>query len=83
MKAITFYKPNAKLLSALASEIKKQRTAKGLTIEQFSELCDLHGKYLQTIERNGRNISVSVFVQIANALGIPAPKLLEKVLRNM
>jgi len=82
MKAITSYKPNKKLLLALALEIKKLRKGQNLTIEQFSEICDLHSKYLQTIERGERNISVSVLAQIARALRINPAKLLAKALKS-
>ena len=82
MKAITKFKPNQNLIKALAVEIKRLRISKKLTIEQLAEECGIHSKYLQTIERAKRNISVSVLVQIANALGIKAPKLLDRVLRS-
>ena len=81
VKATTVYTPNDALLRSIAKEIKRLRIAKGITIEQLSELCGLHSKYLQTIERGQRNISISVFVQLANALGISAPKLLGQVLK--
>jgi transcriptional regulator with XRE-family HTH domain len=79
VKATTFYNPNKKLLGELATKVRKIRKSKNLTIEQFSELCGLHSKYLQTIERGTRNISISVFVQIATALNISPSKLLAKI----
>lgn len=81
MKALTVYKPDKNLLKAIAYEFKALRLKKGLTIEELSDLCGLHEKYLQTIERNHRNISVSVFVQIAKALNCSPAKLLGKALR--
>jgi transcriptional regulator with XRE-family HTH domain len=82
VKASTFYKPNGKYLRSLAVEIKRLRKAKGLTVEGLSDLCGLHSKYLQTIERGQRNISISVFIQIANALGLTPPKLLSRILEK-
>ena len=82
MKATSFYKPDKSLLKAIAQAFKVERRKKKLTIEELSEICGLHEKYLQTIERNHRNISVSVFVQIAKALNISPSKLLEKALRS-
>lgn len=82
MKATSFYKPDKALLKAVSAEIKALRLAKKLTIEQLADLCDLHEKYIQTIERNARNMSISVFVQIAKALSIPPSKLLDKALRS-
>jgi len=81
MKAMSFYKPDTALLKAIAKELKAIRQAKKLTFEELSELCGLHEKYLQTIERDARNISISVFVQIAKALHSSPVKLLDKALR--
>jgi transcriptional regulator with XRE-family HTH domain len=81
MKAMTFYKPDKALLKSLAQEIKTLRLKKELTIEELADLCGLHEKYIQTIERNHRNMSISVFVQIAKALEVSPSKLLEKALQ--
>jgi transcriptional regulator with XRE-family HTH domain len=81
MKALTVYKPDKDLLKVIAHEFKSLRIKRGMTIEELSGICGLHEKYLQTIERNHRNISISVFVQIAKALNISPSKLLEKALR--
>jgi len=82
MKAASFYKPDTELLKAIALELKALRQAKGLTFEELSELSGLHEKYLQTIERNHRNMSIAVFVQIAKSLHASPVKLLEKALRS-
>jgi transcriptional regulator with XRE-family HTH domain len=82
MKALSIYQPDRALLKAIAKELKTIRQKKNLTIEELSDICGLHEKYLQTIERNHRNISVSVFVQIAKALNISPSKLLEKAVRS-
>jgi len=82
MKAMSFYKPDKALLKAISQEFKAIRRAKKLTIEELSEICGLHEKYLQTIERNHRNISISVFVQIAKALKVSPSKLLDKALQT-
>ena len=80
MRATSFYKPDPKLLGTMAKEFKRLRKAKGLTIEQFAEICDLHSKYIQTIERGTRNISLSVFVQISEALKMAPNVLLKRIL---
>ena len=79
MKASSFHKPNPLLLLALGLEIKKRRKKLGFTIEEFSDICMLHSKYIQTIERGTRNISISVFVQISKGLGLSPEKLLARV----
>jgi transcriptional regulator with XRE-family HTH domain len=81
MKATTLFSPNKKLLFAVATVIKTQRKTKKMTIEQLSEACGLHSKYVQTIEKGTRNISISVLVQIANALEIKPTLLLAKALK--
>jgi len=81
MKAQSFYSPNKSLLISLSKELKSIRKAKGLTIEDLSDKAGLHEKYIQTIERNHRNISISVFVQIAKALNVSAPNILAKAMK--
>lgn len=81
MKALSIYQPDQALLKVIAKEFKAIRLKKKLTIEELSGLCGLHEKYLQTIERNHRNISISVFVQIAKALEVSPSKLLDRALR--
>lgn len=80
MRASSLSKPNMKFLTSLAKEVRRLRKLKKLTIEDFAELCDLHSKYIQTIERGKRNISISVFLKISYALGISPSKLLKKIL---
>ncbi|MFH1386055.1 MAG: helix-turn-helix transcriptional regulator [bacterium] len=82
MKAQSFPKPNKKLLISLGKEISGRRKAKRLTVEEFAELCDLHSKYIQTIEAGKRNISITVFLRLSNALRISPLKLLKSVLSN-
>jgi len=80
MKVTSYYKLDRALLQAIAREFKLIRLKKKLTIKELADLCGLHEKYLQTIERNHRNIFISVFVQIAKALKVSPSKLLEKAL---
>lgn len=82
MRATSFYKPDHKLLETMAKELKRLRKTKGLTIEELAEICDLHSKYIQTIERGTRNISLSVFVQISRALQIAPNVLLGRILHQ-
>lgn len=82
MKASSFYKPNEALLKALAQEFKTLRLAKNLTLEELAELSGLHEKYHETIENHHRNMSISVFVQIAKALKASPVRLLDKALKS-
>ena len=78
-KSFEFFQPNKALLASLAKQIKELRRKRGLTIEGLAEKSGLHSKYLQTIERDHRNISISVFIQIAKALEVSPVTLLKKV----
>lgn len=80
MRAYSFNRPNTQFLNSLGKEIAKLRKLKRLTIEEFAEACGLHSKYIQTIEKGKRNISISVFLKIAHALKISPPKLLKRIL---
>ncbi|PIS31813.1 XRE family transcriptional regulator [Candidatus Saganbacteria bacterium CG08_land_8_20_14_0_20_45_16] len=78
MKALSFPSPNKKLLSSLGNEIKALRKKDKLTIEAFADKCGLHPKYIQTIEHGKRNVSISVFLKLAESLGVTPPNLLKK-----
>jgi transcriptional regulator with XRE-family HTH domain len=80
MKAYSFPSTNKKFLSSLGNEIKALRKRGKLTIEVFADRCGLHPKYIQTIEQGKRNISISVFLKLAEALEITPPNLPKKVL---
>lgn len=79
-KTTEHYQPNKTLLASLAKEIKALRQKRRLTVEELAEKSGLHSKYIQTIERNHRNISMSVFIQIAEALEVSPVTLLKKVI---
>jgi len=78
-----FYKPDKKLLEIFALYIKEYRKKHKLTQKQFAELCNFHYKFIQTLERNHRNISLSAFVQLANGINIKPDKLLKEILSKL
>lgn len=61
----------------LRINIKKYREKAGLTQEQLSEAADISADYLSEIERGKKTPSMKRFFKIANALKIPAYKLLK------
>ena len=80
-KAQSFSKPNHHLLGKIGKEVRKLRIGKKLTMEELADMCDLHYKYIQTIEAGKRNVSISVFVAVARALEVEPAALLRYVQR--
>jgi len=66
----------AKALESIAANVRRIRTAKGITQEKLAEETDLHLTYVQSIERGTRNISVGVLLALADALDVPVGRLL-------
>jgi transcriptional regulator with XRE-family HTH domain len=56
-------------LTALGSNVRRQRQRKALTQEKLAALADLDPTYISGIERGVRNPSVLSVVRIATALG--------------
>lgn len=59
---------NDDLIRQVGLEIKRRRTALGLTQEEFSDVSGLHRTYISGIERGERNATLDVIFQIARAL---------------
>ena len=58
--------------------IKKYRLSKEWSQEELSFNSDLHRTYISSLERGLRNPTVTVLGKVADALNIPASKLLEE-----
>jgi transcriptional regulator with XRE-family HTH domain len=58
--------------------IKRERTAKGWSQEEFAERSGLHRTYVSGLERGIRNPTVTVLEKLAAGLGVPASRLLDK-----
>jgi transcriptional regulator with XRE-family HTH domain len=56
-------------------EIRKER---GLSQEDFAEVCGLHRNYLSSIERGERNITLDILSQIAAAINVSPIQLLSR-----
>ena len=64
-------------LSAIGARIKEARLNKKLTQEQLAELADVGFYYIGEIERGQKLPSLTVFVQIVEALGVSADSILK------
>lgn len=63
------------ILRVFGVNVRKYRTALGISQEKFAELCGLHRTYISDVERFQRSISLSNIQKIADALGIETFKL--------
>lgn len=69
-------KPSPRMTKVLAENIRSYRRAKGISQEEFADLCQLHRTYIGSVERCERNVTLSTLEAIADAMGIGVPDLL-------
>ncbi len=60
----------------LAGNLRKLRTAKGLSQEAFADLAGIHRTYVSDLERGARNPTITVVEKLAHGLGVTASELL-------
>lgn len=66
------------IIKVFGSNVKKYRTALGISQEAFAEKCGLHRTYISAIECYRRSISLENIQRIADALEIEAFMLFVK-----
>ena len=59
--------------------VRKLRTQKNISQEDFADMCGLHRTYISDIELGKRNISIENIERIALALNISLPDLFKEV----
>ena len=64
------------IVKVFGTNLKKYRTALGLSHEAFADKCGMHRTYISAIECYRRSISLENIQRIADALDIDAYKLL-------
>lgn len=57
-------------------EVRRRRSALGLTLEQLAERSGLTPNYIGTVENGRRDPSLSTVLALAEGLGVPAGELL-------
>lgn len=72
-------KPSLPLKAILAKRIKAFRQERGLSQEDFAELCELHRTYIGSVERGERNVTLSTLEVFAAVIGVSVPELLTEV----
>lgn len=63
------------IIKVFGSNVKKYRTALGISQEAFAEKCGLHRTYISAIECYRRSIALENVQRIADALKIETYKL--------
>lgn len=61
----------------LGANLKRLRTAKGWSQEQFAFEAGIHRTYISDLERGARNPTVSVVQRLADCLGVGVGQLLD------
>ena len=63
------------IVKVFGNNLKKYRTAMGLSQEAFAEKCGLHRTYISAIECYRRSIALENVQRIAEALGVEVYQL--------
>lgn len=63
------------IVKVFGTNLKKYRTAKGISQEVFADKCGMHRTYISAIECYRRSISLENIQRIADALEIETYKL--------
>ena len=65
-------------LTIIGQRIAQKRKEQGLSQEDLAGLCDMDRSYLSEIENGHKNFSVTVLMNLAEALGVPSGDLLDR-----
>jgi transcriptional regulator with XRE-family HTH domain len=69
----------ARELRRFGQTVRKLRAARGLSQDGFAARVQLHRTYVGGIERGERNPTLVTICRLADALGVPAWKLLREM----
>jgi transcriptional regulator with XRE-family HTH domain len=72
----------SRLSQAFGGAVRNARRRKGLSQESLAERAGLHPTYVGMIERGVRNATLDVAAKLADALGIPLPKLISRSIKS-
>ena len=61
----------------LGANLRRLRTAKGWSQEQFAFEAEIHRTYISDLERGVRNPTISVVEKLARCLGVKAGALID------
>lgn len=69
---------NIQIITRFGENVRKYRTAKGLTMNELAGICDVELGTISTVERGIVNCTISTAYAISKALDITIDKLLEE-----
>lgn len=72
----------SRILFQFGQTIRNLRLSKGISQENFANICGLHRTYISDVELGKRNISLENIEKMSRALGISLPDLFERVVNN-
>jgi transcriptional regulator with XRE-family HTH domain len=75
-KSKALRKPSSPLTAILAANLREFRERKGLSQEEFADVCGLHRTYVGSVERGERNVTLSTLEIFASVMGVSVPQLL-------
>ncbi len=64
--------------SILGANLKRLRTAKGWSQEDYAFEAGIHRTYVSDIERGARNPTIEILVKLAKPLGVEAADLIRE-----
>lgn len=67
------------ILISFGKIVRKFRVERGISQEDFAELCELHRTYISDIELGKRNVSLENIARIAQAFNITISELFLEV----
>lgn len=70
---------NDNILMTFGKAVRRLRSDRGISQEEFAELCGLHRTYISDIELGKRNVSLENIGRIAEALNMPLSELFAEV----
>ena len=70
--------PDETRLRAFGAAVRRRRSDLGLSQEKLAERAGVHRTYVGGVERGERNISLVNILNLADALDLTAPELMER-----
>ena len=70
---------NDNILMTFGKAVRRLRSDRGISQEEFAELCGLHRTYISDVELGKRNVSLENIGRIAEALNMTLSELFAEV----
>ncbi|MFC1616777.1 helix-turn-helix domain-containing protein [Candidatus Margulisiibacteriota bacterium] len=77
------FKPDTALLKAISKTIKQLRRENSFSQIKYADLCKIHWRTVQRVEKESPNISIGLFARLAEGFNISPDKLMLLALSNI